>query len=150
MNSLVPLGRPRRRSLIPCLTLLLLFGCGDSATDIEQPSFKNGASPDLAIELPPLFLPAPKKTIVVTEFSVISSGTIWFRNTTEDEIALKMIVSEPRTGLVAKVGTILLKAFQVTSMRLDATYTTPEFRDSDWTLDYRQGGVVKTIIVAIG
>jgi hypothetical protein len=128
------------------LAMLSLAAC-DSTTEPETPKLKTGASAELAIELPLLFPPPPKIANIVTEWSVIVAGQMWFRNAEETPIDLQMWVTEVRTGDTNRVGTLRLAAFTTKPLVLDDAYTNSQYRDHAWSLKYQAGNVVKTISV---
>jgi len=144
------MGRTVYLCAIVAVAIAVLGGC-DSSTEPETPAFKNGSSSELAIALPPVFPPEPKLASVVTEWWVIQSGKLWFRNVEGDPIDLSLWVKEVRTGAVSRVGLYTLDGFQTKAMVLDARYITDEYagQDYSWYLVFQQRSVSKTILVGI-
>jgi hypothetical protein len=128
------------------LGILTIVGC-DSGTEPEQPQLKTGASAELAIEMPPLFPPEPRRAQVVTEWRVIQGRRIWFRNVGEDPIELEMLVTDQLTSETSSVGKFALAAYTTNFMRLDEDFTTNDYRYLSWLLKYREGYQVETIVV---
>ena len=58
-----------------------------------------------------------------------------------------MWVTDPRTGETDRVGQLALAPFTTRPMAIDETFVTSEYRDLAWTLRYRAGSLIKTIVV---
>ena len=115
------------------LAILAIAGC-DSSTEPEQPKLKTGVSPELAIELPMLFPPAPRRAQIVTEWSVVKNGAIWFRNTSDTPIDLELWVQDVRAGTDDQVGKYRLPAYSTNAMPLDKDFATSNYRYDAWRM----------------
>ena len=138
------------RTIELCALLLLasltLTAC-ESSTEVEQPELKTGANARLAIELPLDFPPDPRNAQIITEWSVIEAGAIWFRNASDTPIDLEMWTEDGDPGVQNRVGIFRLPAFETEAMALDEKYTTNEYRYDYWTLRFRQAYQVEVIYV---
>ena len=128
------------------LALLVLAGC-DSSTEPEQPKLKTGANAELAIEMPLDFPPAPRRAQIVTEWSVIQAGALWFRNASDTPIDLELWVEDVRAGTNDRAGIFRLPAFTTNAMLLDENFITNDYRYDSWTLRFRQAYQVEIITV---
>lgn len=128
------------------LPILVTAGC-DSSTEPEQPKLKTGANVELAIELPLVFPPDPRRAQIVTEWSVIQAGAMWFRNASDTPIDLELWTEDVRAGTNDRVGNFRLPAFTTNAMRLSDGFDTNDYRYDSWTLKYRQAYQVETIVV---
>lgn len=133
------------------MTLFVLAGIAtvgcDSSTEPEQPKLKTGATSELAIELPLVFPPDPRRAQIATEWSVIEAGAMWFRNASDKPIDLEMWTEDVRTAVSNRVGMFRLPAFTTNAMALDKDFAKSEFRYDSWTLRYRQAYQVEVIVV---
>ena len=119
-----------------CAVLLLLIGLGacESSTDVEPPKLRDGSSAELALEIPPLYPPPPRRAILPTDYDVILSGRIWFRNIENEPLWVNVWIEDPKTGSSVRVGRAEVKAFETRTVTLDPSYATTEYREHAWTL----------------
>lgn len=135
--------------LVTVLGMLFVCGCGSSPTEAERPALRNGATPQLAIEMPPLFPPEPRVARIITEAWILEAGQLWFRNEESDTITLSLFVSDSRTDLYQRVGHFGLGGFATRPMELDETYTTAEYTSLTWSMLFQQGNKIHTIAVGV-
>jgi hypothetical protein len=142
---------PRLAALVSILVLLALAAGCDSPTEAEQPKFKNGADAERAIEMPPFIPPPPQSPRIITEWWVIQSGGLWFRNGEEDSMTLSLFVTEVRTGTRESVGKYTLSGFETRPMGLDETFITNEYAPPkhSWSMQMIQRSKVTTILVGV-
>ena len=141
----------RLATLVAALALLALAPGCDSPTEAEQPKFKNGADLERAIEMPPVIPPSPQSPRIITEWWVIQSGRIWFRNIEKEPLTLSLFVTEVRTGIGERVGIYTLNGFEAKPMTLDEDFITnayapPEF---SWSMQMSERGKITTILVGV-